>query len=519
MNSSYKLNMFKSSIGISIFSILGTFLGFITQIIMAAYFGTSAEMDAYWVSVTIPMITLAIFIGSLNYTFIPMITENISKGKLEGAWVTINNFINLIFIVLLMTSAILIIFYEDILKYIAPGFSIESKALAFRLFKIQMPSIIITGISSLTSSIYYSHKKFIIPSVASLANSFIMFLTVYVYSSKIGIESAAYGLLLGSIISFLIIIPIVLKHYKFKITFKDEETYKIVKIITPLLFGAIFYRSSGLIQQYFASKTGIGSVSYLGYSGKLITTSSNLIVSGISIVMLSYVSEMKANNDSLRIQNTFDTTFRFLTFIAFPVIIIFIISGKDILNILFQRGKFDSISTNSTWKCLVLYSGVLYGGIIGAVVNPIFYAFKDTMIVVKIGIAGTILQIIISNILVKYLSYTGLPLAYSVSNIITVIMLMAFLNRKYVKIPFKILYTSFIRTTIVSAVVFSIIYLINILLFSVYHPIIRCAINISIIILLYFIISLMVNAPEAKYILHYINKQNLIINESSKMRT
>src|ERR1041384_7856908 len=85
----------RSSVGMTMLSLLGTIFGFLTQTVLAARFGAEQEMDAYLVSLTIPALVIAVFSGVLNYTFIPVFVEKEKAGKEREAWMCAQNLFNM----------------------------------------------------------------------------------------------------------------------------------------------------------------------------------------------------------------------------------------------------------------------------------------------------------------------------------------------------------------------------------------------------------------------------------------
>src|SRR4030066_2516508 len=170
MTSIRTTQILKSSIQITMLSFISTIFGFLTQIILASRYGTSADMDAYLVSITIPYMVVSIFVGSLNYTFVPVFVDNKQKGQNENALKAANNLFNICIIVFGTISVLGMIYSENIIIIIAPGLESETKHIATTLSMIQMPVILISALSALLSSIYYSEKSFFLPAMATLSN-------------------------------------------------------------------------------------------------------------------------------------------------------------------------------------------------------------------------------------------------------------------------------------------------------------------------------------------------------------
>jgi putative peptidoglycan lipid II flippase len=474
--------------------------------ILAARFGAAVEMDAYLVSTTIPLLVTVIFAGSLNYTFIPVFVESRSRGREAEAWRTVNNLCNLSFIVFLALTLTGFAFSAAIVDLIAPGLPAAAKTAADVLFRIQLPMIAFVGISAILSGVYYAEKRFLYPSLAALLNSACIFTTVFFFSEAWGIQAAAWGGITGSAANLLLLLPVLFRipKYSCAVSLKEEGTVRIIRLISPLLFGAIFYRADNLIQRYIASSLPQGSISYLGYAYKLVSTVSSLVVSGVSIVFLQHVSELTGRGDTGEIGRLYSSTFQWLTFLTLPIVACMIVLGDDMITVLFQRGRFDAESTHATWLCLMLYSGVMYGGIIGSITTPVFYAYKNTRSVVVIGIAGALLQLLLSFPLARFLSYAGLPLAYSLANLLTICVFMTVMHGKYAELPFRHMAWMFCTACGAAGMAtvllrqFKVMFLMNL------HPFSRLLLVVPLVIILYTAICLLVKVREAGVLEEFI---------------
>ena len=77
--------LLKSTLQITIFSILGILVSFVTQMIIAANFGATIERDAYFAAVVVPTYITTVLLGSLTVTFIPIFIEYEIKKSREEA--------------------------------------------------------------------------------------------------------------------------------------------------------------------------------------------------------------------------------------------------------------------------------------------------------------------------------------------------------------------------------------------------------------------------------------------------
>ena len=111
--------------------LLSSLLGLLRdRFLNAAYFpnekahlaGYPVGLDAYTAAFMVPDFMFAILVsGALSVTFIPVFNERWIKGNKQSAWQISSSMINLMALVTLVTSVLIIVFADPLMKYlIAP---------------------------------------------------------------------------------------------------------------------------------------------------------------------------------------------------------------------------------------------------------------------------------------------------------------------------------------------------------------------------------------------------------------
>ena len=121
---------------------------------------------------------------------------------------------------------------------------------------------------------------------------------------------------------------------------------------------------------------------------------------------------------------------KMIAFISFPATVGLLILNRPIVQVLFQRGVFDSQSTRMTASCLLFFSlGIPFiSGV--RVLAPAFYSLKDTKTPVIVAFFITIVYVSLSVLLMKPMRVSGIALALSLSSMINFGSLFFLLERK-----------------------------------------------------------------------------------------
>ena len=100
------------------------------------------------------------------------------------------------------------------------------------------------------------------------------------------------------------------------------------------------------------------------------------------------------------------------------------------IELLFQRGRFDAASTQAVAYALRFFALGLVAHAVVEIVVRVFYALHDTATPVVAGVATVALNILLSLALIGRLSFGGLALANSIATALEMLVLLILLARK-----------------------------------------------------------------------------------------
>jgi putative peptidoglycan lipid II flippase len=158
---------------------------------------------------------------------------------------------------------------------------------------------------------------------------------------------------------------------------------------------------------------------------------------------------VKGEFDKLR--DDFSFALRLLFFISLPAMAGLIALREPIVNILFQRGKFDYAATIGTAQALLFYSFGIWAVVGVRVVTVSFYSMQDTKTPVKIAVIALLTNIILSVLLMKPLKHSGLAFANALASSVNFILLFYLLRKKLERIGARRILKSFLKISLASA--------------------------------------------------------------------
>jgi len=221
-----------------------------------------------------------------------------------------------------------------------------------------------------------------------------------------------------------------------------------VKLFIPRVWASIVYHLSVFVDTMFSSLVSIvgqGALASVYYANRLIQFPFALIALSISRVAIVDLSSYHHKGNMGDFKKLFVFSFQNIIFFIVPLVSFFLFASKDIINVIFARGKFDTNSLNMTALVLFFYSfGLFFFCSIKLLVNS-FYALKDTTIPAKVATVSLAVNIILSAILMFPLKIGGVALGSSLAAAFNFYFLYYWLIKKIGKIDFQDTRIEFIK--------------------------------------------------------------------------
>jgi putative peptidoglycan lipid II flippase len=410
-----KKGLLKATINITILSFIGIVFGFISQLIIAYYFGVSLERDAYFAAIVVPTYITSIITGSIGFVFLPKVIELRNDDNQDYRRVVNIVFVNTA-LVLLVLIFLGIFFSENILRITAPGLNNETMGYTKNIYKILLLSSFFNVFTSLISSLYQINNKFIRPAIAPLLTTLFSIMFVLILNSKIGIMSLAIGYLVGSLISLLIVLPILFTkefRFNFHIDIFNVHFVSILKVSYPLILGGILFRSAPLLERMIASTLPSGSISILGYSSQFIATLGTITTSGIIVSFFPSMSD--AWTKDLKLFNKYiNKGLRSVLLLTIPIAFTFVLFGDTIIKILLQRGEFTHEDTLAVSETFALMTPAFIMLCLGGITSKIYYISKRTLVLTIISSFELICYFFLSYFLSQKFGYKGIAISTSI---------------------------------------------------------------------------------------------------------
>ncbi|MDP6353480.1 MAG: murein biosynthesis integral membrane protein MurJ [Planctomycetota bacterium] len=440
---------------LSLCSLGQMFLQFAFQVVLAKHFGASVAMDAFAAGMALPIVICTTLVGSLGYSFVPTFLERMHEAGEEEAWKLANS-VGLLLV--LLTGGISVggcLLAGPIMQALHPGFSAEQLHETVRVFRVLSWLTLANSMTTFLQALYHSYQRYTPTAIGPLAGVALTVVWTILLHEEWGILAGASGVVAGAVLCNLIQSPLYLRHFKLRISF-DASFKKCMRLLGPLIIGALYYNLDPLVDRYLASKMSEGSIAHLGYAWRLINGVLILCTSGLSIVIFPVLIEHFVAGRELETKKEIAFAIRFLAFILVPVGLGLVLFSRPIVHDLFERGQFEASDTAAVALLLAIYVGVVIGASLGEISAKIFFAIQDTWTPVIIKSIGFTVGAVLKILLGPEHGVEGIVLATSVYYILNSVIQLLVIRKRlgpgmYTGVPAALL-----RSIVSSAVALSV---------------------------------------------------------------
>lgn len=450
-----KRNLSRASLILALIRLGGFLVGFIAIILLAKRFGAGRMTDIFFIAQVFPVLFLRQIVRAINCSFIPVFSEALVTGDERPAWKMASNFTAIFVLGSVIAGLIYFVACRYFVFLLAPGFSSESLDAIVRLTRILTPAFALFALFAVAESILNSKWVFIPPSLAANLPSLGIIIGILFLAPHYGITGVVIGLLAGIFLQTGFILPALRKHIKLfapSFSFKEAGTRNIFRQFTPILFSSSINQINQVADKSMATLLGIGRVSALTYSSRLIIFLPELFLSSFGRTILPTISEQVALQQHDDIKQMLRDSIRWICFLVLPIVCLIVMLRANIVSLFFERGDFSADDTRLTALALGFYAPSILIVTANICIRRTIFALQESYFIAKVGVVGVGFNVLMNFILMRFLDVGGLACATTLSALLHFSLSYWFLVKKIGPIFTKDLAVSLLKTGASSAV-------------------------------------------------------------------
>ncbi len=414
--------------------------------------------DAFFVAFRLPnMLREMLAEGAMNAGFIPVFSDYWATRSREEAEELVSVALGAAVAVLMVVSALGVVFAPAIVRFITLEFGPpnEKLLLAVRLARIVFPYILLIGVASLLMAVLNSLNRFFSSAYAPVLLNLSMIACAFLLRNSFAepVYAMAVGVLAGGALQILLQIPF-LRRVKIPLrirwNWKHSGLRLVFVLLAPTFFGQAVREVNVIVDTMLAWYLGEGMVSALYYAYRLVHLPLAVFGLAVATATLPAMSRLSSVGDIDGLKRTLSSGLRSVFFIMLPATTGLIVLRVPIVRLLFQHGEFDAVATENTAFALLFYSLGLFAFAGARVLSFAFYSMKDTRLPVIVAAAAMIANVALNLLLMIPLRQGGLALASSLSSLFNMALLWLLLEKRIGSLDVRALLASIARMVFLS---------------------------------------------------------------------
>ncbi len=417
------------------YTMVSRVLGFVREILVAAFLGASPVSDAFFVALRLPNMFRSLFAeGAFSAAFVPLFAGKVAEEGRDAARRFAEDALAVLLLVLLLFLIAGEVLAPWILDIIAPGFRADPAkfTLAAELTRIMFPYLVFISLTALQGGVLNSLERFAATAVTPVLLNLFLIAVLLLVRPLTG-EALAWAVAAAGLAQFLWLmlscrqagLPLALPLPRL-----TPEVKKLLRIMLPGVFGAGVLQINLVVSTAMASLLPTGAVSYLNYADRL--NQLPLAVLGIAVgtAILPPLSRQVRLGEDEAANATQNRGLELALLLTVPAAVGLAIAAQPILAVLFQHGKFTAADTAATAPALGAYAAGLPAFVMVKVMAPGYFARHDTTTPVKIAALAMAVNVALTLALGWLLAQTGIAMALSIAGWVNALGLIAVLRRR-----------------------------------------------------------------------------------------
>ncbi len=368
---------------LSVISFLANVLNFLVPVYVAFVFGISKLTDQFFFSYGIITFIITIFSAAISSVTVPFIKERVNDKEWLSEFASSFFYFSSKFIGI---GCILLFLLLSIAGHFNSG-----KFLFY--LSLCVPILYFNILNSFCFGILNSLHQYNAAAVSPFSRAIIIFLTIFLFSSHMGIVAVILGYNLGEFAKFLQLMYIIRQRNKIKVSLKVKKYELIKNFVREGSFQAVSTSIScaaPLIDKIVASFLAVGSLSVLDYGDKVTLVFGILLNSFLVIVLGKWSTEVVEKTFKFNRMILILLSVLGLSLVAF----LFVVFTRSIITgLLYPTLPVDKKAIIAT--IIVLNSAGFVFNSVNQVINIGNIAFKATSVLVKTSMIKAVINLVL----------------------------------------------------------------------------------------------------------------------------
>ena len=445
----------RSGLLLTLMTFASRILGLVREMTKASFLGTGLFADSFSVAFMLPNLFRKLFAeNAISVAFIPTFKDYLAQEDTLENKKTTQEFLNATLTLVTFLTACVVSLGIIFAPFIIPIFckapapdaadyaaKMEYYLLEFNettvLTRIMFPYLFLISVAAFFQGVLNTCGIFAPSGFTPVMFNGLVVLTTYILAPHTSnpARAMAIGTLFGGSVQAVFQWPFVRKTgwktglTSLKKAFTNPGTRKVMGLLAPTIVGIAAYQLNDTVSTALAKHVGPGIASSLQYSIRLQELILGIFAVSIGTVILPDLSGFANKKDWTQFNTMLLQAIKIMTLISIPITAYSLISGRELISLLYKRNQFDDNSVAMTLGIFRFHIAGLLFIALNRIMAPAFYAQKKPKLPTIAGLINFGSNILLVFILSKPMGGNGIALALSLASLLNTAFLFIFMKK------------------------------------------------------------------------------------------
>ena len=412
-----------AAVTIALCGVVVKLCSFGATVLIAAFFGTGDDLEAYYIAFLLPSLIVGVISGSISLALIPTYVRVFRQQGAGSAQALFSRVMLSAVGCLCVGTGLFAFSFPHLLPVLASGFGPSKVVLTQNLFYFLLPAILLKGTTEIYASVLQSHKRFSLVALAPVMVPLASIITILVWSDpQTRIYAVAIGTTLG-MFAELSVVAIAMKWYRLPIRPRwcprSSASRRVIARAFPLAVGSLIVCGSYFVDQSMAAALPAGSIASLSYGSKLVGVIISIAATGIGTAVLPFFSSLAERKNWAKLRRLLTYYLR-LILLSTPVVSVgLLFISEPLVNIALERGLFDASDTSLVGKIQAIYALQIPFILCSTVLVRVISATTSNQVLVLVGVLNLFTNAALNYIFMQRWGVVGIALSTSCVGIVS----------------------------------------------------------------------------------------------------
>ncbi len=388
---------------VGVWTLLSRVLGFVRDILIAAFLGTGVVAEAFLIAFSLPNLFRRFFAeGAFNMAFIPMFAKKLESGDGPLRFAQ-DAFVGMAFILSIFT-ALGVIFMPALVTLMASGFVGDVRFdLTVAYGRVAFPYILFISLAALMSGVLNATGRFAAAAAAPVLLN-VVFVAAILWGASTGDGARDIGTNLSWAVPIAGVAQLALVWWAAKgagyplrlgLPRMTPELKRLAIIAAPAALAGGVVQINLLVGRQVASFFD-GAVAWLSYADRLYQLPLGVVGIAIGVVLLPDLARRLGAGDAAGGQDAFNRAAELSLALTIPAAVALLVIPGPLVSVLFERGAFTATDTQATALAVAVYGLGLPAFVMQKALQPLFFAREDTRRPFQYALVAMVLNLVIA---------------------------------------------------------------------------------------------------------------------------